>query len=106
MNRVAFIERLCRFRVSADKVTMYHKIIEQMDQAEQLPSEELRERVSRIFFAGYITCGVKLVTANKDINEGNCVLRRIPVMSDVNLVNMCQVRRARPVPELKTLALK
>jgi len=106
MNKATFMERLCRFHVSAETICKYHKIIEQMANAEQLPAKELKERVSQIFFTGYITCGVKLVTANKDINEGDCVLRRIPVMNDANLVNLVQVRHALPVPELKTFSLK
>lgn len=95
------MERLNRFNVPVCVTLKYHEIYEKMSRGAALEKAEVEDRLSRIFFAGWVTRGVHLVTSDSEIKtlQDRCAadLRRIPVLPESNLVNMHIVRRFRSV---------
>lgn len=104
-----FMERLCRFSVSESVIFKYHEICEQMAKAESLPDKEIKKRVSKIAFVGYVAQGVKLVKEDSEISElirrGNDKLCEIPVLPTTNLVNLRVIRRLLPADDLKQIGI-
>ncbi len=109
MNKAKFMERLDRFNVPVCVTVKYAQIYEKMEKAKALNSEEIKDRVAGIFFAGHIARGVKMAASNGEIEMlqrcGTDDLRRIPVLPDINLVNLKTVRCSKPVGNLKQIGI-
>lgn len=100
MNKAMFMDRLDRFNVSASTIVNYHVIYDKMTRGAGISKDELKERVSHVFFAGYVRGGRLVTNAEKIVDfQFLCPaeLCRIPVAQNVNLVNMHAVRRSYPV---------
>lgn len=109
MNKAEFMERLDRFDVSSCVTVKYHEIYEKMARAAELDEAEVKDRAARILFAGHIARGVKMAASNGEIEMlqrcGTDDLRRIPVLPDINLVNLKTVRCSKPVGNLKQIGI-
>lgn len=109
MNKAVFMERLNRFNVPESIVRKYYLIYEQGARAEELSPEEIKNRLSRIAFAGYICRGNKLLTGNSEIENsyrrGDYNLCTIPYAYDSDLLGLRTVRNFRPAPELKQIGM-
>lgn len=109
MNKAKFMERLCRFNVPTCVTAKYHEIYERMANAAELSASQIKDRVARLAFAGYIARGTQLITSDSDVEVGlnRCKLQlcKIPVLPDANLVNMHTVRHSRPANDLQQIAI-
>jgi len=109
MNKAMFMERLDRFNVPVCVTVKYANIYEKMEMAAALNSEEIKDRVAGIYFVGHITRGVKMATSKSEIEAlqrcGSDDLRRVPVLPDINLVNLKTVRCSQPAGNLKQIGI-
>lgn len=109
MNRVLFIERLERFNVSPFVKKKYYGIYEQIAGAEELSAAEIKERLERISFAGYLRNGNQLMTGNAEIDEsyrrGDYNLCLIPYNEQADLLGLRTVRIFRSAPDLKQIGI-
>lgn len=109
MNKANFMERLCRFNVPMCVTVKYHEIYERMANAAELDASQIKERVARLAFAGYIARGTQLVNSDSDVeaglNRSKLRLCKIPVLPNTNLVNIRTVRRWQPADDLKQIAI-
>lgn len=103
------MERLNRFNVPESIVRKYYLIYQKGVMAEGLSPEEIKNRLSRIAFAGYIYRGNRLLTGNSEIENsyrrGDYNLCTIPYAYDADLLGLRAARKFYPAHELKQVGI-